>query len=213
MAFDPKLLIPPYKEIEQMHKSDKQALPGDPSLPSSKEVLEGLMELGKGNSKYTVEDFFRTPEKVAFQLSPGGDYLAYLGPYERRQNIFVQKVGENNAVRITHETERDIGGYFWSSDQRLVYVKDSGGDENFQLFAVDRDGSNGRDLTPFEGVKIQIIDDLEDNEDELIIGMNKNNPMLFEPYRINIRTGEYTQIAENTLFPYTTLFRSRKSVV
>ncbi|MCB0596964.1 MAG: S9 family peptidase [Lewinellaceae bacterium] len=180
-----------------MHKSDKQALPGDPSLPSSKEVLEGLMELGKGNSKYTVEDFFRTPEKVAFQLSPGGDYLAYLGPYERRQNIFVQKVGENNAVRITHETERDIGGYFWSSDQRLVYVKDSGGDENFQLFAVDRDGSNGRDLTPFEGVKIQIIDDLEDNEDELIIGMNKNNPMLFEPYRINIRTGEYTQIAEN----------------
>lgn len=181
-----------------MHNNDKQTLPGDPSLPSSKEVLERLMELGKGQSKYTVEDFFRTPEKVAFQLSPNGDYLAYLGPYERRQNIFVQKLGEDKAVRITNETERDIGGYFWSSDKRLVYVKDSGGDENFRLFAVDRDGAHPKDLTPFEGVKIQLIDDLEDIEDELIIGMNKNNPMLFEPYRINIRTGEYTQLAENT---------------
>ncbi|MCB0560522.1 MAG: S9 family peptidase [Lewinellaceae bacterium] len=180
-----------------MHQNENLDLPGDSSLPSSEEVLLGLMDLGRGSSKYTVEDFFRTPEKVAFQLSPGGEYLAYLGPYERRQNIFVQKIGENKAVRITQETERDIGGYFWSSDQRLVYVKDSGGDENFQLFAVDRDGSNARDLTPFEGVKIQLIDDLEDNEDELIIGMNKNNPMLFEPYRINIRTGAYTQIAEN----------------
>ncbi len=180
-----------------MYKNDKHSLPGDPGLPSSKEILERLMELGKGQSKYTVEDFFRTPEKVAFQLSPSGDYLAYLGPFERRQNIFVQKIGEDEAVRITNETERDIGGYFWSSDKRLVYVKDSGGDENFQLFAVGRDGTHAKDLTPFEGVKIQLIDELEDIEDELIIGMNKNNPMLFEPYRINIRTGEYTQLAEN----------------
>ena len=92
-----------------MHKNDSQSLPGDPSLPSSVEVLQRLMALGKGNSKYTVEDFFRTPEKAAFQLSPGGEYLAYLGPYKRRQNIFVQKMGEDGAVRITSETERDIG--------------------------------------------------------------------------------------------------------
>ncbi|MCO6477325.1 MAG: S9 family peptidase [Phaeodactylibacter sp.] len=180
-----------------MQQNDKQTLPGDPALPSSEEVLQRLMELGRGDSRYTVEDFFRNPDKAAFQLSPNGEYLAYMGPYERRQNIFVQRMGEREAVRITHETERDIGGYFWASDKRLVYVKDSGGDENFKLFAVDRDGSGPKDLTPFEGVKIQLIDDLEDNENELIIGMNKNNPMLFEPYRINIHTGEYTQLAEN----------------
>ena len=69
--------------------------------------------------------------------------------------------------------------------------------ENFQLFAVDRDGKNAKELTPFEKVKILLIDDLEDNDDELIIGMNKNNPMLFEPYRINIHTGEYTRLADN----------------
>jgi dipeptidyl aminopeptidase/acylaminoacyl peptidase len=172
-------------------------LPGDPSLPSPPEALAALMRLGEGASKYSVEDFFRNPDKMAFQLSPDGDYLAFMAPYERRRNIFVQKIGAAEAVRLTSETERDIGGYFWGSNQRLVYIKDSGGDENFQLFAIGRDGSNAKELTPFAGVKIQLIDNLEDNDDELIIGMNKNNPMLFEPYRINIHTGEFTQLAAN----------------
>ena len=171
--------------------------PGDPSLPNSEAELERLIGKEEGAYKYSVEDFFRNPERAGFQLSPNGDYLAYAGPYERRQNIFVQTVDGGDPVRITSETERDIAGYFWANNNRIVYVKDSGGDENFQLFAVDRDGSNPKDLTPFDGVKIELIDDLEDQDDELIIGMNKNNPMLFEPYRINVQTGATTKLADN----------------
>lgn len=171
--------------------------PGDPTLPNSPEELERLIGKEEGRYRYSVEDFFRNPEQTGFQLSPQGDYLAYVGPYERRQNIFVQPVDGGTPLRITHETERDIAGYFWANNNRIVYVKDSGGDENFQLFAVDRDGQHPRDLTPFEGVKIDLIDDLEDQEDEILIGMNKNNPMLFEPYRIDVRTGEATQLAPN----------------
>ncbi len=155
------------------------------------------MAASTGRFQYSVEDFFRNPDKAGYQISPDGSYISYLGPYERRQNIFVQRIGEDDAVRITNETERDIAGYFWSSPNRIVFIKDSGGDENFRLYAVDRDGSHPKDLTPFEGVRIQMIDDLEDYEDELIIGMNKNRPELFEPYRINIRTGEYDQLATN----------------
>ena len=180
-----------------MQDRQTKELPGDPTLPNSEAELDRLIGKEEGRYKYSVEDFFRNPEKTAFQLSPQGDYLAYMGPYERRQNIFVQPTDGGEAVRITHETARDIGGYFWANNNRIVYVKDSGGDENFQLFAVDRNGENARDLTPFEGVKIDLIDDLEDQEDELIIGMNKNNPMLFEPYRINVQTGETVQLASN----------------
>lgn len=175
---------------------DRQ-LPGDPSLPSSEEELLHLMNASEGAFHYSIEDFFRNPEKAAYQISPDGRYISYLAPYQRRQNIFVQKIGEEAAVRITNETERDIPGYFWSSPHRIVFIKDTGGDENFRLYAVDKDGQHPKDLTPFEGVRIQIIDDLEDDEDELIIGMNKNRPELFEPYRINIRTGEYHKLASN----------------
>lgn len=178
-------------------KMEEKNLAGDTNLPSSPEDLQALMLAANGKFKYSVEDFFRNPEKTRFQLSPDGTHFSYMGPYQRRQNIFIQKIGQEEATRITAETKRDIAGYLWSNDNRLVYLKDEGGDENYHLFAVDKDGSNNKELTPFEGVRIEIIDPLEDIDDELIIGMNKNNQQLFEPYRLNIQTGKLVQLAEN----------------
>ncbi len=177
---------------------ENKKLKGDVSLPSTEEEIKKLIDIEENrNWKYSVEDFFKNPDKSSYQISPDGKYFSYLAPFERRKNIFIQKIGEEKALRITDETERDINGYFWANKNRLVYVKDNGGDENFLLYAVDKDGRNSKNLTPFEGVRIEIIDDLENIEDEMIIGMNKNNPMLFEPYRININTGEFVQLAEN----------------
>jgi len=144
-----------------------------------------------------VEDLFKNPEKATFRLSPNGEYLAYLAPYENRRNIHVQKIGEQDVVRVTNVTDRDLAGYFWANNDRLVYVRDKGGNENWHLFAVDKDGSDETDLTPFDGVRAQIIDDLEDNEEEMIIGLNKRIPQVFDPYRINIDTGEMNMLYEN----------------
>ncbi|MEM9918374.1 MAG: S9 family peptidase, partial [Bacteroidota bacterium] len=172
-------------------------LPGDTSLPSTSEELANLMASSSQDSKYSVEDFFRLPEKTQYRLSPDGQHFAYLGQFQRRQNIFIQKIGSNESIRITSEKDRNITSYFWANNHRVLFIKDSGGDENFQLYAVDIDGNNAKDLTPFDNVRIQVIDPLENFEDEVIISMNKNNPQLFDPYRININTGEYQQLAHN----------------
>ncbi len=172
--------------------------PGDVSLPSSDAQLAELMNQEKGVFKYSAEDFFRKPEKTAYQLSPDGQYFSFKGLHGRRQNIFVQKIGsDEKPLQLTHETERDIQGYFWANSNRIIYLKDQGGDENYSLYAINKDGTHPKDLTPYDGVKIQIIDDLKDIEDELIIGMNKNNPQLFEPYRLNILTGAIELLAKN----------------
>ena len=71
-----------------------------------------------------MEDFFKNPEKTAFALSPDGDYLAFFQPWESRMNIHVQKIGEDDIVRITDATERDISGFFWASNNRIAYVQD-----------------------------------------------------------------------------------------
>jgi Tol biopolymer transport system component len=100
-----------------------------------------------------LKNFFKHPKKSAYQISPDGKYISYLGPYKKRMNIFVQPVGSEKSTRITSVTDRDLGGYFWKSGSRIVYLKDNGGDENFHLYAVNVDGTNLKDLTPFEGVK------------------------------------------------------------
>ncbi|RKY55690.1 MAG: S9 family peptidase [Candidatus Neomarinimicrobiota bacterium] len=144
-----------------------------------------------------MENFFKNPQKIAFQLSPNGEYLAFLQPWENRLNVHVQKIGEDKVVRVTDATERDIAGYFWANNSRLAFVKDKGGDENYKLYAVDVDATNLKELTPFEKVRVQIIDDLEDNEDEMIIGLNKRDKRVFDAYRINVNTGEMDMIAQN----------------
>ena len=144
-----------------------------------------------------LEDFFRNPEKTAFKLSPNGEYFSYLAPWEKRLNIFVQKVGTNSAVRITSETARDISGYLWKGNNRILFLKDTGGDENFQLYGVNIDGTEQKGLTVFEKVRTEFIDDLEDVEGEVIVGLNKRNPQVFDPFRLNVNTGEMTQLADN----------------
>lgn len=144
-----------------------------------------------------LEDFFRNPERSGYQISPEGKYYSYMAPYKNRMNIFVVEIGKDEPLMLTSDTARDIAGYFWANENRILYLKDTGGDENFKLLAVNADGSNPKALTDFEGVRTLIIDDLEDIPNEVIIGLNKRNPTVFDPYRLDVETGELTMLAEN----------------
>lgn len=146
-----------------------------------------------------MKDFFRNSEKRSYQLSPDGNYIAFMAPYKSRMNIFVQKMGKDKKepVRITSQEDRDIAGYFWANNGRIAYLKDNGGDENFHLFAVNIDGSNEKELTPFDKVRVDIIDDLPEQDDYMIIGLNKRNPQVSDPYRLNVNTGALEQLYEN----------------
>lgn len=146
-----------------------------------------------------LEDFFRNSERTGYQLSPDGNYISYMAPYKDRLNVFVRRVDETDehAIRITNETERSVAGYMWADNQRLLYMKDTAGDENYQLYGVHRDGTDDRAYTAFDGVRTSLIDDLEEQPGVVMIGMNKRNPEVFDPYRLNIETGELTLLAEN----------------
>ncbi|NLI14819.1 MAG: S9 family peptidase, partial [candidate division Zixibacteria bacterium] len=98
-----------------------------------------------------MRDFFRNPEKAYFQISPDGNYISFTQPYESRMNVFVQKRGSDEIKRVTSITDRDISEYFWKGNDRILYMKDFGGDENFHLFSVNKDGIGEKDLTPYEG--------------------------------------------------------------
>lgn len=146
-----------------------------------------------------LEDFFRNSERTGYQLSPDGKFISYMAPYQDRLNVFVRQIGQNDeqAIRITNETERSVAGYMWADNSRLLYMKDTAGDENYQLYGVLRDGTDDRAYTAFKGVRTSLIDDLEEQPDFVIIGMNRRNAEVFDPYRLNLKTGELTLLAEN----------------
>ena len=148
--------------------------------------------------QYQVKDFFRNPEKSSYQLSPNGTYMSYMAPHQSRMNVFVRKFGsQEEGTRITDVTDRDIAGFAWANDERILYLKDDGGDENYALFAVNLDGSDFAELTNFPEVKTQFIDPLEDDDDHVLIALNKRVSQVFDPYRLNINSGELEMLAEN----------------
>lgn len=147
-----------------------------------------------------LEDFFRNPEMSSFQLSPNGEYISYMKPWEdgnRMMNVYVRKINSDEEIRLTSASKRSLYGYGWLNDERIAYVQDQGGDENIHIYAVDIDGKNDIDLTPFENIQARITDDLEDDPNYILVSINKRNERIHDVYRLNVNTGEMEMIAEN----------------
>ena len=125
------------------------------------------------NAQVPLEDFFKNPEKVGYQISPDGKYFSYMAPYENRLNLFVQEIGSDKTTRITSETARNLAGSMWANGHRILYIKDTAGDENYQLYGVNVDGTEPKAYTAFPNVRTQIIDPLENIDSLVIIGLNK----------------------------------------
>ena len=146
-----------------------------------------------------LQNFFKKPEIVHVQISPNGKYLAYLKPYKKRLNIYIKKLGvENSEKRLTSQTDRDIAGFSWKENDTLIFMRDFGGDENYQIFRISAEGKNEKSLTPFKKVQHRLVDDLESiSKEEIIISSNKRDPKVFDAYRLNVKTGKMKLIAQN----------------
>jgi len=172
--------------------------PGNTALPSTDEELKALASKEKGNYKYAVKDYFAKPKSSSFQLSPNGTYMSYREKDENLKNhVFVKNISSGEVRRVIVEGEELIRGYGWANDERLVYVMDKGGNEDYHLFAVDVTGEKQQELTPYDGVKVNILEGLKEDKNHMIISMNKNNPEVFDPYKINISNGNIEQLYEN----------------
>jgi dipeptidyl aminopeptidase/acylaminoacyl peptidase len=153
-----------------------------------------------------LKDFFHHPERAYFRLSDDGKTLGFMQPVPqadgtRRLNVFVQPLkgsapgGEPR--KLTSETARDIGTYYWKGSDTILYEKDFGGDENTHVVAVDVASGKITDLTPGDKVRAGIIDDLRDDPRHILIQHNRRDPQVFDVYRVELRTGKETLVAEN----------------
>ncbi|MCR5346630.1 MAG: S9 family peptidase [Fretibacterium sp.] len=171
---------------------------------TAEKALSGAPEWGHLPPLLPMENFFRNPDTASYAISPDGTKLAFAKPWEHRMNVTVRDLATGAERRVTSARERDIAGFFWKGNDRIVYVQDTGGDENFHIYVVDIADKEAplpvgaaRDLTPFEGVRAGVLDDLEEDPDHMLIEMNRRNPEVFDVFRCDIATGGLTQVAEN----------------
>ena len=137
------------------------------------------------------EILFGNPQRTSPGLSPDGKYLAYIAPDEKNVlQVWRRTVGEQDDRIITADKKRGIRIFFWTYNaDQLIYLQDADGDENFHLYLVNVQSNIVRDLTPFQGVKAQPVELDPKFPDQVLVGMNLNNPQKFDVYRVNLKNG------------------------
>jgi len=147
---------------------------------------------------------FGNPERTSPQLSPDGSALAWIAPRDGVLNLWVAPIGVESGVDwtaarpVTEDTDRGIRSFGWARDGRhVLYVQDVGGDENWRLYDVDPESLERRDLTPFEGIHATIIGTSKRRPDEVLVGINADNPQLHDVYRLHLSSGELVKEIEN----------------
>jgi dipeptidyl aminopeptidase/acylaminoacyl peptidase len=137
---------------------------------------------------------FGNPVKTAARISPDGKRLSYIAPDKKNVlQVWVQTIGKDDARAVTKDAKRGIRIHMWTyAPDTLLYMQDQGGDENFHVYAVNVKDGSVRDLTPYKGVRARIVGLHRDYPNELLVGLNRRNPRLFDVYRIDLPSGKAT---------------------
>ena len=145
------------------------------------------------------EILFGNPDKASARLSPDGSKLSFLAPRDGVLNVFVGPVDDPDAAKpVTNDTKRGVRSYFWAYDsQHVLYVQDTGGDEDWHVYSVDLTSNETKDLTPLKKVAAQIDTVSEKFPQEILVGLNDRDPRYHDVYRINIVSGERKLVQEN----------------
>jgi len=91
--------------------------------------------------------------------------------------------------------------FAWAyTDKHIVHFQDSGGDENWRIYATDLDTDETRDLTPMEGIQARIQQVSTKRPAKILAGINQRNPQFHDVYQIDIDSGEMELVYENDRF-------------
>jgi len=148
-----------------------------------------------------LDVLFGNPERRAPALSPDGSKLAYLAPVEGVLNIWVGSTGLDDAKPVTTDEGRGVRQYWWAKDgQHLLYLQDTGGDENWRLHTVDLKEGTVVDRTPFAGVQARIVGLSSRVPDQVLVGLNRDDPRFHDVYRLHLASGTLTKELTNPGF-------------
>lgn len=148
-----------------------------------------------------LRTLFGNPDKTKPLISPDGKSLSFLGKYKNNAlNIWLEPIEENPSkpVLLTKDLNRGILGHFWSFDnEHILFLKDENGSENNNLYSVNIYTKEIKNLTPFNNVKVLIIDQFKFHPNKILVALNLNNPDIHDVYCLDVHTCELNCLEKN----------------
>ncbi|MEJ7557360.1 MAG: prolyl oligopeptidase family serine peptidase [Pedobacter sp.] len=145
-----------------------------------------------------VNDFFKSQERMTYRISPDGKNISYLMLDGKDQNLYLEDVNTGKSSQITSMAGKKINFYFWVNSNELIYYRDIDPVlKRSDIFIINKDGSNERQLTNNEKSRIRVLEDQLIEDRYLMVSSNKRDSTVFDVYRLNVRDGKMEMAARN----------------
>jgi dipeptidyl aminopeptidase/acylaminoacyl peptidase len=144
-------------------------------------------------------EIFGNPTTANVTVSPDGRSIAFVRPVNGVLNVWVGPAADPRSARpVTRDTSRGITRYLWSRDgASILYFQDTGGNENFQLFATDVASGRTRDLTGNPKVRTEVFGSSYRKPGRILVGINDRDPRFHDVFEVDVATGERHRVFAN----------------
>jgi len=160
-------------------------------------TIAGLYSCNSNKAKQIpITDFFKTPEKSGFKISPDGKYVSYIKPGQgKKQDLFIASLNDlmNNTGKEHLAFTFDLNSgrdYSWTYDNQIVFTQNSAITDENKIVVLDVSTLRSRNMLSERKASVHILNSNRQQPDIITIEMNKRDSSTFDIYRLNIKTGE-----------------------
>ncbi|MDN5835989.1 MAG: S9 family peptidase [Nitrosospira sp.] len=141
--------------------------------------------------RYTIEQFMATTSLSGASFSADEKRILFNSNASGIFNAYTLTVDGGKPAPLTRSTtDSTFSVSFFPHDDRVLFTRDQGGDENNHLFLLETDGTE-KDLTPGAGLKAQFMGWRPDGS-AFFVSSNERDVKFFDLYRYDSQT--YAQI-------------------
>ncbi|HEV7929668.1 MAG TPA: S9 family peptidase [Nitrosospira sp.] len=145
---------------------------------------------------YTIEQFMATTSMLGGSFSADEKRILFSSNESGIFNAYTLPVVGGRSEPLTRSAVDSIFSVsFFPHDDRVLFTRDWGGNENFHLFVLDPDGTE-RDLSPGDGLKAHFMGWRPDGS-AFYVSSNERDQRFFDLYRYDAETYTRTLLYKN----------------
>ncbi|MET0855781.1 MAG: S9 family peptidase [Telluria sp.] len=155
-----------------------------------------VKEVPKAPKRYTIEQFMATTSITGASFSRDEKQILFSSNESGIFNAYTIPVAGGKPVAMTKSTtDSTYAVSFFYNDDRILFTRDSGGNENNHLFVRELDGAE-KDLTPGDKLKASFAGWRPDGN-AFYVTTNERDPRFFDLYRYDAKTYARTMLYKN----------------
>ncbi|MDE3271883.1 S9 family peptidase [Pseudoalteromonas sp. G4] len=172
------------------------ALVGCSQTNSTSQAVEAVQQ-AQTLKQYDAETFFDTTSIMGSSFSPNGDKILVSSDESGIYSLYAVDVNTGEKTRLTDFQDSTYAVRYFPNDERVIFTKDSGGNERFHVYVREVDGSV-KDLTPGEETRARFAGFTEDGS-HFYITSNQRDAKFMDLYRVDAKSYEVSSVYQNKM--------------